>query len=376
MPRLFTLETPKIDAVRLSACVLVLAGALTYANSLSGPMLFDDASAILNNPQIRHLWPFVEVFNPPRDSVLAGRPIVNLSFAINYAIGGLSVGGYHLVNVTLHILSALVLFGIIRNTLRTSKLRDRFATASDGIALACALTWMVHPLLTESVDYLTQRTELMMALFYLLTLYCAIRGAVASSPDRWHLAAIVCCLIGMGSKESMATVPLIVMVYDRIFICDSIRAAWSRRRSLYAGLTLGWLELAALITSRAHTVGFSAGVPAWTYLLNQAQMVTQYLKLTIWPHALVLDYGMPRPLVFTDVLPQVALIVGLFALTGLALVVRPMIGFLGAWFFITLAPASSFVPIVTEVGAERRMYLPLAAVVVLAVIGAEQYIET
>jgi protein O-mannosyl-transferase len=161
-----------------------------------------------------------------------------------------------------------------------------------------------------------------------------------------------------------------VVVYDRIFIFDSFRAAWNRRRGLYAGLTLGWLELAALITSRAHTVGFSAGVPAWTYLLNQAQMVTQYLKLTLWPHALVLDYGMPRPLVLTDVLPQVALVVGLVVLTGMALVVRPMIGFLGAWFFVTLAPASSFVPVVTEVGAERRMYLPLIGAVVLAVVGA------
>jgi len=335
-------------------------------------MLFDDASAVLRNPQIRHLWPLVEALNPQRDGVLAGRPIVNLSFAINYAFGGLSVGGYHLVNVTLHVVSAFLLFCIIRNTLNTSKLRDRFAAASDGVALASALIWMVHPLLTESVDYVTQRTELMMGLFYLLTLYCAIRALAASRPDRWNVAAIVCCLLGMGSKESMATVPLIIVLYDRIFVFDSMRAAWNRRRTLYAGLALGWLELAALVTSRAHTVGFSAGVPAWTYLLNQAQMVAQYLKLTLWPHALVLDYGLPRPLVLMNVLPQVALVVGLFALTGIALAVRPMIGFLGAWFFITLAPASSFVPIVTEVGAERRMYLPLASVVVLAVIAAHR----
>jgi len=72
--------------------LIVLAGALTYANSLSGPMLFDDQSAILDNPQIRHLWPLAGALAPPRASVLANRPIVNLSFAINYAIGGLSVG--------------------------------------------------------------------------------------------------------------------------------------------------------------------------------------------------------------------------------------------------------------------------------------------
>jgi len=111
----------------------VLAGAFTYANSLSGPMLFDDQSAILTNTQIRHLWPPVEALTPPRNGVLASRPIVNFSFAINYAIGGLAVRGYHVGNVTLHILSALVLFGIIRITLAMPKLRDRFGTAPDGI---------------------------------------------------------------------------------------------------------------------------------------------------------------------------------------------------------------------------------------------------
>ena len=353
----------------------MLAGAFTYANSLSGPMLFDDQSAILTNTQIRHLWPPVEALTPPRNGVLASRPIVNFSFAINYAIGGLAVRGYHVGNVTLHILSALVLFGIIRITLAMPKLRDRFGTAPDGIALASALIWMVHPLQTESIDYVTQRTELMMGLFYLLALYCSIRAAGSSAPDRWHAAAIASCLLGMGCKESMVTAPVVVVLYDRIFIFDSMREAWRSRRGLYAGLALVWLEFAALVTSRAHTVGFSTGVSAWTYLLNQAQMIGQYLKLTVWPHALVLDYGLPRRLELMDVLPQAALVVALVVLTGIALVVRPMAGFLGAWFFITLAPASSFVPIATEVGAERRMYLPLAGVVILAVIGAYRLLE-
>ena len=212
--------------------MIVLAGALTYANSLSGPMLFDDQSAILDNPQIRHLWPITAALAPPRASVLANRPIVNLSFAINYAIGGLSVRGYHIGNVSLHILSALVLFGIIRMTLATPKLRNRFAPAADAVALASALIWMVHPLHTESVDYLTQRTELMMGLFYLLTVYSAIRAARSTARDRWYGAAIVSCLLGMGCKESMVTAPVVVVLYDRIFLFDSMREAWRSRKGL------------------------------------------------------------------------------------------------------------------------------------------------
>jgi Flp pilus assembly protein TadD len=356
----------------LLAC-LCLAGLATYANSLSGPMVFDDVSAILLNPQIRHLWPPLDALAPPRYTVLASRPLVNLSFAINYAAGGFAVRGYHLVNLGLHMLSALVLFGVIRLTLAGPSLRDRFATTADAVALACAFVWLVHPIQTESVDYLTQRSELMMGLFYLLTLYCAIRALRSHAPDRWHAAAVVACLLGAGCKESIVTVPVIVVLYDRIFVFDSMKDALRTRKTLYLGLALSWVELAALATSRNNTVGFRTGISTWTYLLNQAQMITQYLKLTIWPHDLVLDYGEPRAYGLKEVLPQVSLVMALVVLTGIMLVRSPMIGFLGAWFFITLAPTSSFVPIASEVGAERRMYLPLVALVVAAVIGVYRW---
>lgn len=352
--------------VALSASAIVLVGILAYANSLSGPLLFDDQSAITLNPQIRHLWPIVEPLAPPTNSVLASRPIVNLSFAVNYAIGGLSVRGYHVANVAIHLLSALVLFGILRRTLDSEKLRAYAGQSGTDLALACALIWMVHPLLTESVNYVTQRTELMMGLFYLLTLYCSIRAA-HSPTTWWRVGAICSALVGTGCKESMATVPLVVMLYDRIFLFDSWQSAFRRRAVLYAGLALSWAMLLALLSSRTNTVGFNTGISVWQYLLNQALMVGRYLKLAIWPRDLVMDYGVPRILVLPDVLPQALLIVALLLLTVTALIRRPMVGFLGSWFFITLAPTSSFVPIATEMGAERRMYLPLAALVVFGV---------
>jgi Flp pilus assembly protein TadD len=97
-------------------------------------------------------------------------------------------------------------------------------------------------------------------------------------------------------------------------------------------------------------------------------MLTQYIRLTVWPHALVLLYGPPVDLTLRGVLPQALAVAALLAATILAMVRRPPLGFLGAWFFVTLAPTSSLVPIATEVGAERRMYLPLIAPVVLAVV--------
>ena len=124
-----------------------------------------------------------------------------------------------------------------------------------------------------------------------------------------------------------------------------------------------WLVLAGLISSdpRGQSAGFSNDVSPWTYLLNQTIMITRYLYLTIWPRPLVAWYGWALPLTIADVIPYALFVMFLLMLTAAALLRQPRVGFLGAWFFITLAPTSTIVPIATEMGAERRMYLPLIA---------------
>jgi protein O-mannosyl-transferase len=136
--------------------------------------------------------------------------------------------------------------------------------------------------------------------------------------------------------------------------------------------------LGALVASapRNLSAGFSAhDADPWTYLLNQAVMITRYVRLSIWPRDLVLYYGWPLPLTLTDVLPQALLVITLIALTAFALYRIPRVGLLGAWFFLTLAPTSSLLPIATEVGAERRMYLPLIATVTLVVVAWTRYVR-
>jgi protein O-mannosyl-transferase len=345
---------------------MVVAGALTYANSLSGPFVNDDRGAIVNNQQIRRLWPPSTVLFPARELSVSGRPLVNLSFALNYAMGGLDVRGYHVANITIHLLCALLLFGIIRRTLNLPILQGRFARHSLDLAFACAVIWMLHPLQTEAVDYLTERTESMMAFFYLLTLYAGIRARFSARAGWWFGASIVSCALGMACKESMVTAPLAVMLYDWTFGVEPFRKRWP----LYLGLAASWLELAALVSTgpRIHSAGFTTEIRPWTYLLNQTIMIVRYLRLAVWPRSLVLDYGVPRPLTLGAVVPYALVVAVLLAGTIAALVWRRTAGFLGAWFFLTLAPTSSLVPIATEVGAERRMYLPLASLIVLAVV--------
>ena len=352
------------------AVALVTAGLLAYANSLSGPFVFDDRLSIVENASIRRWWQPSAVLFPERELPVAGRPLVNLSFALNYAAGGLNVVGYHLVNIALHLLCALLVFGLVRRSLQLPRVKASIRLHATRVAFAAALLWMLHPLTTEAVNYVTQRTELMMAFFYLLTLYASSRAWQDAHARRWHAVAIASCAAGMACKESMVTAPVMVVLYDAIFLFGSLKLALAARQRFYLGLALSWLLLVALMWSgpRIHSAGFSSGVSPWVYLLNQAVMITHYLQLSVWPRSLVANYGWPAAVTLGDALPYALVIMALLAFTVGALIRYPALGFLGAWFFITLAPTSSIVPIATEVGAERRMYLPLIAVIVLAVV--------
>lgn len=359
------LAAPSRAAVWASAAALVVAAFAAYANSLRVPFFFDDPIAILDNPSIRNLAALGDVLSPPNNgSGVTGRPLVNLSLAINHALGGTAVGGYHFANILLHALAGLALFGVVRRTLLQPALRERFGGAALPIALAGAALWVLHPLQTESVTCVIQRTELLVGLFYLATFYCYLR-ATESGSRRWTTLAIASCFAGMASKEVMVTAPFLVLLHDRTFVAGSFAEAWRRRRGLYLGLGASLGLLAFLVLSgggtRGEAAGFNVGVAWWAYALKQCEAIWLYLKLTLWPHPLVLYYGtdvVTNPLA---VWPQIIGIVALVAGTLWTLWRRPMLGFLGMWTLGILAPSSSVVPLVSQTVSEHRMYLPLAA---------------
>ena len=276
------------------ALVIVIAGLMAYHNSFHGPFIFDDVPAILNNLNIRQLWPLWRAMYAPSSSPVAGRPVVCLTFALNYAVGGLNIWGYHAFNVMVHLLCALALFGILRRTFEGEKLRGRFGVAAVWLAGAIALIWEVHPLQTESVTYIVQRTESLMGLFLLLTLYCVLRSSQSAHPRVWRALAVVACGLGMGSKEVMVVAPVIVLLYDRVFLVSSFRELWQRRKGLYIGLAGTWLILAVLMaaTFPRETISFGTeNLTAGDYLKTEAGVLLYYLRLCFWPHPLVIDYS-------------------------------------------------------------------------------------
>ena len=351
---------------------IVIATIVVYAGSLSAPFIFDDRGAIELNTCFQY-WPDIPkilALMPP-ETPFSGRPLVGLTFALNYGIDGLNVRGYRAVNLVLHVACALVLFGIVRRTLAREKVSLPSGLTASGTATAVALLWAVHPLNTEAVAYVTQRTESMMALFALLTLYGSLRALESSRAALWQKIAIGACALGMTCKETMVVAPVLVWLFDRVFVFDSFKDAWLARRRFYGWLAATWLVLAVVVLSTPRTfgAGFSSTDPSvWHYLLNQTAMISRYLWLTVWPHALVLFYGWSMPTSLAAVWPYALFVTALALLTLAGFTRRPALAFLGAWFFLVLAPTSSVAPIAGEVGAERRMYRALPALVTLAVV--------
>ena len=362
--------------------VLVGAALLAYHNTFSAPFIFDDLPAITQNQTIRDLRRPSELLVPPAlsGSGAAGRPVVNLSLALNHALGGSDVRGYHAFNLFVHTAAGLILYGLIRRTCRICQPQPeggvRLAPSertADEMAFIIALLWLLHPLQTETVTCIIQRTESLAGFFYLLMFYGFVRSAESRQSRNWTATYHVACLLGAATKEIMVTAPVLLLLFDRTFVTGTFRETWRRRgrTHLFLAVVTG-LVVAMLVwrsETRGGTVGFGHGVGAWEYLLTQCRAIVLYLKLAVWPHPLVLDYGAELVRDPLTVLPQGLLLLGILAGTGWALWRRPILGFFGAWFFVILAPSSSFVPLVTQTIAEHRVYLPLAAVLVLAVAG-------
>lgn len=392
--------------IPLLATAIVAAGLWAYATSFNGVFVLDDVRALGRNETIRTLWPLSTPLSPPTATTVAGRPIANLSLAINYALAPPAVRdvfeigtpgapedaadrlrqnarGYHVGNLLIHLAAALALFGIVRRTLLTARLKPTFEAVADWVAGAIAIVWVVHPVTTAAVTYIVQRVESLMGLFYLLTLYCAIRATEGRRRGAWAAAAVASCALGMGTKETMVTAPLVVATWSWIFARDSIHddrragpfdIAQDRRARptvLAVGLAATWVILAALVYGERRGPSLSLdAATAWSYLLTQAEVIVHYIGQAFAPTALVSLYDWPLVASFASVWPEFLLVAALVLATGVGVVRRWPAAFLGVWFFLILAPSSSVLPIITEVAAEHRMYLPLGAIVAALVTSA------
>ena len=357
----------------LAVAALVLATVLAYSNSFNGPFVLDDLESIVEN---RSLLSAATVWSPPTAAGVGGRPLLNLSFAANHALGKLDPAGYHVVNLAIHLGAALVVFGLVRRTLARPPLGEYFVEHALPVALVTALLWTLHPLQTESVTYVSQRAESLMGLCLLLTLYGFVRSLDSPLPKLWLAGSAIVAAAGMGVKETMVVAPLSVLAYDRVFVSAGWRAAVVGRWRYYAALAAGWGWLGWLMAGSElgrRGVGFEQDVSIFRYWLIECGAVVHYLRLAIWPAGLLIDYGQAE---------NVGRFAGAFGVVGVAALAVavifagrrwPAVGFAGGWFFVMLAPTSSLVPISGQPVAEHRMYLALLAPIAVVVTAAYRW---
>lgn len=370
---------------------LVLATTLAYVPALSAPFVMDDVPVIVGSPVIRQLVPSGA---PAPGSPIAGRPVVSRSLAVNYAINDLlgvdqredpdgphKALGFRLLNLFFHICTAALLFGVIRRAVREQTIPDDWRALADPIACVVCALWLLHPIQSEVLNYVVQRSEGLGSLFYVATLYCSIRAWDASSGAsrvRWYAAAVAAAALGMGSKEIVISVPLAVVLYDRAFRLPTWSAIGNSphgRRWFYLALAAVCVATFVLVAAgaRGDTAGFAGGSKWYEYFYSQCWAIAHYLRLVVWPSSLAVDYG-KEAIRGARGVPGLLLLTAFAIATLIAWTRVPRYGwfaFVGTWFFMLLAPSSSFVPIGTEIAAERRVYLALSAVLVLAVVCAE-----
>ncbi|MEO6877930.1 MAG: hypothetical protein ABI205_05570, partial [Gemmatimonadaceae bacterium] len=182
--------------VRWAVITILIAATVAFSGAFDAPFQFDDVASIPRNPTIERIS--TETLSPPDGGLaVSGRPIANLSLAVNHAInqalgvderpdpaGAHKTLSYHIVNLLLHLFCGLLIFGIVRRTVLLGSGLSEWTADGDAIAIAVTALWLLHPIQTDAVDYVVQRTELLVSCFYAATLYASIRAWDASTRAR------------------------------------------------------------------------------------------------------------------------------------------------------------------------------------------------
>jgi tetratricopeptide (TPR) repeat protein len=340
----------------LSFAVLAILALVSYWNSLDVPFVFDDLLSIQANSGVQ----FGDFLKP---QLLATRPLLYLTFAINYQIHRQQVLGYHLVNLVLHVLNGMLVLLVATHIFsQCDSTKDRARV----YGLLAAALFVVHPIQTESVTYISSRSELLSTLFYGICVLLFIKRDDRKIGFVWSLVVLVPFFLGILSKETVISLPAVLLAYDFLFFARSdVRAVLGRWRFYLMYVAGGLAAVAVLLkTGVVGSIGADvAHLSPWQYFLTELRVVSSYVRLLFIPAGLNINYDV-RP---SSSLFEPAVLAALLFLTLLLFLAwrlrrsQPMVSFSIIWFFLTLAPTSSFVPI-PDVIFEHRLYLPLVGV--------------
>lgn len=375
--------------------LIMAVGLIIYSGIYSAPFVYDDFQCIVLNPAITNSGFITDTttlknlqLNEDIHKNIVLRPVGYLTFTLNYHLGGFGVVGYHIFNVIVHLLSALLVYMITRLTL---VVQAKSAEKSSGTVISftimmplfIALLFVSHPLQTQSVTYITQRFTSLAALFYLLSLAMYIKSGLSRtivSRYLFYTGSLVATCVAMKTKEIAFTLPLIILVYECIFFSNSLKRRIIRLFPFMLTLLIIPVAVIKLEALFSHATGSSVGqsmnlvnyngVSRLDYFISEFRVIVTYIRLLLIPINQHLNYDVP---VYTSFFqPQVALSFVLIVTilgSGVYLLYRSktseepdktkfrLIAFGIIWFFVTLSVESTLVPL-DDLLVEQRVYLP------------------
>jgi tetratricopeptide (TPR) repeat protein len=345
-------------------------GAAIYSNILRVPFVFDDLVYIQNNPILKNPLNLADIIG-----FAPSRWIGFFTFGLNYYFGQENTFGYHLVNLVIHIGSAISCYWLVLLTFRTPRLRDQASSDfKSTMALLAGLIFVSHPVQTEAVTYIWQRVESLAAFFYLLSLASYVKSRLEEDRNRksskvnpliYYVASCVLAYMSAMTKEIAVTLPATIILYEILFFGNI--ATRFRRVMLKATPFLCLLIIVPVLAQKSPTVTENLlyeSPPTWSYMLTQTRVIAAYLRLLVWPVEQNLDYDFPlsQSLLEPEVLLSVSLIMLIVILGLLLYKTSPLVTFGTVWFFLTLSPTSSIIAL-PDLIFEHRLYLPLVGFV-------------
>ena len=337
--------------------VLCLLGIGAYWNSLHAPFVFDDLDSVQRNPFVR--FGGVQYYSQFR-IYLSPRSLLFLTFAFNNWLNGQNPLGYHVVNLLLHVLNGLLVYAVARRIFRVL-----YLARSEAYALLAAVFFLVHPVQTESVTYISSRSELLSTMVYLCGLLSFMLIPEQKIGFFASLLMLLFLALGFGFKETIITLPAGTLLYDYLFVArTNIRTLLRRWRFYLSFIVLGAAGSYWLVRDGfPKVVKEFSGPLVWHYFLTQFRVILTYFRLLVFPSGLNLDHEFP----ISGSLLEPRTLFSLLALLVLIFLgwrwrnTQPIYSFSIFWFFLTLSPTSSITPI-PDVIFEHRVYLPLVGV--------------
>jgi tetratricopeptide (TPR) repeat protein len=391
-PRLTPGREPKIILRHgvVSLLLLLIGLVIVYSNSFNCEWHLDDFDNIVENRNVhleRLSWDGLQrsFYGFAPTGGYLKRPLAYFSFALNYYFGQLEVTGYHVVNLAIHYVAAVMLYLLLRTTLALPAAGAHRGVEGHAMALLGAFLWALHPIQVTAVTYVVQRMASLAALFSIIALYAYVKGRLTPSrgPQRLYFGTcIVAAVLAFLSKENAIMLPISIAVYELILLRSSHGVNLRLKHGVMAAVLLIVLVLIALVYVDLSIVFNGYATRPFTLferLLTQPRVIFYYLSLLGYPtssrFALLHDVDISTSLINPPItLPA---ILGIGALLYAAIYMRrrwSLVSFAVLFYAINHVVESSVLPL--ELVFEHRNYLPSTFLAVLPVMGLARLLRS